>query len=222
MFVGHYSASFLGKAAEKKVPLWLLFLAVQFLDVLWTVFVLLGIEKVRIVPGITASSPLDLYYMPYTHSLVGALGWSALAFLGCQLVPRLKGLKTGAIVGGAVFSHWVLDLIVHRPDLALYGNHFKMGLGLWNYLWPAFLLEMCVLWAGAWFYARTLKRKAWLVGYVAILSVVQYAGTFQVSPPPGDRAEAVTALFCYVLFAALVAVVERLSQRQARAVAAGQ
>jgi hypothetical protein len=67
LFTGHYSVSFAGRAAEKRIPLWLLFIAVQFIDVLWSIFVLLGIEKVRIVPGITASNALDLYYMPYTH-----------------------------------------------------------------------------------------------------------------------------------------------------------
>ena len=112
MFVGHYSASFVGKAVEPRIPLWVLFLAVQFLDVLWGIFVLLGIEKVRIVPGITASSPLDLYYMPYTHSLVGALGWSALAFVVWQFFPKLGGrrvdyrwpafiLEIAVLVGGA-------------------------------------------------------------------------------------------------------------------------
>src|SRR5262244_3621667 len=85
MFVGHYGPSFAGKALDNRIPLWLLFLAVQFVDVLWGIFVLLGIEKVRIVPGITASSPLDLYYMPYTHSLVGALGWSLFAYSVCKM-----------------------------------------------------------------------------------------------------------------------------------------
>jgi hypothetical protein len=144
MFVGHYSASFAGKAVEPRLPLWLLFIAVQLVDVLWAVFVLLGIEKVRIIPGITASNPLDLYYMPYTHSLVGAIGWSVLAFLFCQLVPRLRGAQTGIILALAVFSHWVLDLIVHRPDLALYDNAHKVGFGLWNYRWPrSFWKSLC-------------------------------------------------------------------------------
>lgn len=118
---GHYGPSFAAKALDKerRIPLWLLFLAVQFVDILWAIFVLLGIEKVRIVPGITAASPLDLYYMPYTHSLVGALGWSLLAFFACQMIPQLRGVRTGCLVAGAVFSHWILDLIVHRPDLTL-------------------------------------------------------------------------------------------------------
>ncbi len=86
MFTGHYSFSFVsGKSAtgkHKRIPLWLLFIAVQFIDVLWSIFVLLGIEKVRIVPGITASNALDLYYMPYTHSLLGVLCWSAAGVCG--------------------------------------------------------------------------------------------------------------------------------------------
>src|SRR5215470_8870621 len=158
MFVGHYSASFAGKAVEKRIPLWLLFIAVQLVDVLWGIFVLLGIEKVRIVPGITASNSLDLYYMPYTHSLAGALGWSLVAYLVCQLFPRLRGRRTGLIVALAVFSHWILDLIVHRPDLPLYDSVFKMGFGLWNYRGLAFALEMAVLIAGAALYLKTAQR----------------------------------------------------------------
>jgi hypothetical protein len=128
LFTGHYSFSFAGKAiadrsAEKsngkRMPLWLLFLAVQWIDVMWSIFVLLGIEKVRIVPGFTASNALDLYSMPYTHSLAGVLCWSALAYVVCQLFAQLRGARTGLIVAAAVFSHWILDLIVHTRDLAL-------------------------------------------------------------------------------------------------------
>ncbi len=155
MFVGHYSVSFAAKTAEKRIPLWLLFIAVQFIDVLWSIFVLLGIEKVRIVPGITASNALDLYYMPYTHSLLGVLFWSALAFVVCQFVPSLRGKRTGLILAAAVFSHWTLDLIVHRPDLALYDSVGKMGFGLWNYRGAAFGLEMAVLSGGAAMLYRT-------------------------------------------------------------------
>src|SRR5881227_3855990 len=133
MFVGHYGVAFAVKTQRNKIPLWVLFVAVQLLDFLWAPFVLLGIEKVRIVPGITASNALDLYYMPYTHSLLGVLCWSALAYVVCQMTPRLRGRRTGLILAAAVFSHWILDLIVHRPDLALYDSVGKMGFGLWNY-----------------------------------------------------------------------------------------
>jgi hypothetical protein len=115
MFVGHYGVSFAAKRAEPAIPLWVLFLAVQFLDVLWAPFVLLGIEKVRIVPGFTASNPFDLYYMPYTHSLPGALLWSCVGGLAYEIVARPSRRRTSVIIGLTVLSHWVLDFIVHRP-----------------------------------------------------------------------------------------------------------
>jgi hypothetical protein len=208
LFVGHYSVSFAGSAAERRLPLWLLFVAVQFLDVMWAIFVLLGIEKVTIVPGFTASSPLDLYYMPYTHSLLGAIGWSVLAFLICQLLPRLRGKRTGLIVAVAVFSHWVLDLIVHRPDLALYDSQYKMGFALWNYRVPAFILEISLLVGGAALYLSGRSHKGRIIGFVCVLVLVQIVGTFFFPPPASDRAEAFTAISFYFLFAAVAWWVE--------------
>ena len=201
MFVGHYSASFAGKAADKRIPLWLLFIAVQFVDVMWAIFVLLGIERVRIVPGFTASNPLDLYYMPYTHSLVGAMAWAIAAALICQLSPRLRGRRTGLIVALAVFSHWILDLIVHRPDLALYDNTMKMGFGLWNYRGLAFAIEIAVLIGGAAFYLPKAAHK-WRIGsFVGFLVAIQVFGTFFSPPPAADRGEALTALAFYGVLA---------------------
>src|SRR5690242_4955203 len=201
MFIGHYSASFAGRAAEKHLPLWLLFIAVQFIDVLWSIFVLLGIEKVRIVPGITASNALDLYYMPYTHSLAGVLCWSALAYAACQMFAPLRGRRTGVIVAAAVFSHWILDLIVHRPDLALYDSVGKMGFGLWNYRGAAFALEMAVLLGGAAMLYRTAAHRVRLAGFVVFLAALQVFGTFFFPPPPSDRAAAMTALVSYIVLA---------------------
>ena len=154
MFVGHYGVSFAAKKAEPRVPLWVLFIAVQVLDVLWAPFVLLGIEKVRIVPGITASNPLDLYYMPYTHSLLAAIGWSVVAFLAYRFAVRSAPPRAAAIVGLAVFSHWVLDFLVHRPDLPLYDNTAKVGLGLWNLPAVAFGLEAVLLFGAMGLYLR--------------------------------------------------------------------
>src|SRR5947207_6311465 len=172
MFVGHYGVSFVAKKAEPAIPLWVLFIAVQLLDVLWAPFVLLGIEKVRIVPGITASNPLDLYYMPYTHSLLAAIGWSVVAFLAYRLAVRSAPPRAAAIVGVAVFSHWVLDFLVHRPDLPLYDNTAKVGLGLWNLPAVAFGLEAVLLFGAMWLYLRhTPPRTAMLAFGVVILPI---------------------------------------------------
>jgi hypothetical protein len=210
LFTGHYSFSFAGKSLagksgdkdnEKRIPLWLLFIAVQFIDVLWSIFVLLGIEKVRIVPGITASNALDLYYMPYTHSLLGVLCWSALAYAACQIVPGLRRVRTGLILAAAVFSHWILDLVVHRPDLSIYDSVGKMGFGLWNYRGAAFALEMAALLGGAAMLYRTALHKVRLAGFVVFLAALQVFGTFFFPPPPSDHAAATTALVSYIVLA---------------------
>src|SRR6266704_5395236 len=142
----------MAKARAKELPLWLLFLAVQIVDVAWCILVLLGIEKVRVVPGITKSLPLDLYYMPYTHSLVAALLWSAAAFVAYRAFRPVGTRAAALVLGVAVLSHWVLDLVVHRPDLPLYDNSLKVGFGLWNHPIAAFALEIAFLFGGMYLY----------------------------------------------------------------------
>ena len=202
MFVGHYSGSYAGKALDRTIPLWVLFVAVQFMDFVWSVFVLLGIEHVRIVPGFMAASALDLYDMPYTHSLLGAL---ALSILG-GVLSNLVWKKSGLIVAFAVFSHWILDLIVHAPDLLLYGSH-KVGFGLWNYFWPEFVLEIGLLLATMLWYlngvsSAATKRRAWIL--FGILTIFQCFEKF--GPPPGSPSQAAgSALAAYTVLAALAA-----------------
>jgi len=209
MFVGHYGVSFAAEKAEPSNPLWVLFIAVQLLDVLWAPFVLLGIEKVRIVPGITASNPLDLYYMPYTHSLLAAIGWSIAAFLVYRLAVRNAPSRAAAIVGVAVFSHWVLDFLVHRPDLSLYDNTAKVGLGLWNLPAIAFGLEAAVLFGGMLLYFRlgTARRTAMLVFGMIMLAIQAYV--FFGPPPSSDKAAAGAALVSYIVFALIIRALER-------------
>ena len=209
MFVGHYGTSFAGKALKKSIPLWVLFFAVQLLDVFWSIFVLLGIEKVRIVPGITRTNPLDLYYMPYTHSLVATTIWSIAGAAVYKLFFRSETWRSAAVVGVAIFSHWVLDLVVHRPDLPLYDNAMKVGFGLWNYPFAAFALEVVILFAGLYLYLRHPKadrrvRNYRIIVFAAIMVLVQ-AFVFFGPPPSSDRAIALTALASYLLFAAIAA-----------------
>lgn len=209
MFVGHYGPSYAGSAADQRVPLWILFLSVQLLDILWGVFVLMGVERVRIVPGITATNPLDLYYMPYTHSLVGALGWSVAAGVAYGMWRGRTHTRAGLIVGAAVFSHWVLDLLVHRPDLPLYGDRMKVGLGLWNVPVLAFGLEALLLFGGLLWYLQVTKgnRRGGRRGFImfsAVLLGVQ-AVTFFGAPPTSPQGAAMTALAAYFVIAAVAA-----------------
>jgi hypothetical protein len=204
VFVGHYSISFAAKRANPTIPLWVLFLAVQLLDVGWSVFVLLGIEKVRIVPGITVANPLDLYYMPYTHSLVAALLWSGGAFVAYRLaVPRASGAAP-LLVALAVFSHWILDFVVHRPDLPLFDNTAKVGLGLWNYPAFAFSLEGGILFLAMWLYFRVSGGRRGPIAMFALFMLGIQAYVFFGPLPISDHAAAATALGAYALFAGVI------------------
>lgn len=115
MFLGHHGASFAAGAADRRRSLWFLFVAAMLVDGPWAVLVLLGVEKLSLVPGITASDPLDLYDMPYTHSLGAAVAWSALAFTATRVWLGSAATRSAVIVALVVFSHWALDFVVHRP-----------------------------------------------------------------------------------------------------------
>jgi len=213
MFVGHYGVAFAVKTERNKIPLWVLFVAVQLLDFLWAPFVLLGIEKVRFVPGITATNALDLYYMPYTHSLLGALFWSAVAFAIYKIGWRNIASNSAALlVGFTVFSHWLLDLIVHRPDLPIYDDTIKVGFGLWNYRGIEFVLEIAILLFGAVVYLKrngAIARKIGIIIFVAALFLIQTSNTFLRRPPSSDRAFAITALVFYTVFAVIASLLEK-------------
>jgi membrane-bound metal-dependent hydrolase YbcI (DUF457 family) len=207
MFVGHYGPSFAIKLLRPAIPLWQLFIAVQLVDVVWAVLVLLGVEKVRIVPGITASNPLDLYYMPYTHSLVAAIFWSVAVALVFWRLSRVATRSAAVWIGAAVFSHWILDFLVHRPDLPLYDDTLKVGLGLWNYPVVALSLEAALLFGGMILYLRVttpinaIGRVGPPVFGVVMLAIQSYI--FFGPPPVSPAAAAITALVSYVLFAVL-------------------
>lgn len=213
MFVGHYGPSFAAKAWNKTLPLWVLFLAVQLVDVLWAIFVLLGVEKVRIVPGITKTNALDLYYMPYTHSLVAAVVWSVVAEVAWLLRRKSRSLQGASLVGAAVLSHWVLDWLVHRPDLPVYDDALKLGLGLWNLPVAAFLLEAALLFGGMWLYLRGTKPSArggrFGMPVFGLVMLALQGSVFFTPPPPSGQAVAAMGLLSYALFAAVAHWLER-------------
>jgi hypothetical protein len=212
MFIGHYGPAFAAKAPVKAIPLWILFVAVQWLDVCWSVLVMNGIEKVRIVPGFTEGSPLDLYYMPYTHGLIGALTLSVVFGAIALLFVRSRPLAIVAIVAGAVFSHWLLDLVVHVPDLPLFDNTDKVGFGLWRWLWISLPLELVTLVVGAVIYARAVPARTrlgdvWLWLFVAAMAALELYAAFGPAPAT-PAAEAQTALLAYGVLALLAGLVD--------------
>ena len=217
MFIGHYGPAFGAKAALRTVPLWVFFIAVQWMDVWWSIFVLTGVEKVKIVPGFTEASPLDLYYMPYTHGLIGSLVLSALLGVIVALFYRANRRAVFLIVAAAVFSHWILDLVVHMPDMPLWDNSMKVGFGLWRWKWISVPLEITVLVIGAWFYANYVPAKKggdiWLWIFVIALAGAEFYNIYA-PPPASDKAMAITALAAYCALALLAGFVD-LTRRKA-------
>ena len=213
MFVGHYGPSFAVTAIKPTAPLWLVFIAVQLVDVAWAILIFIGIENVRIVPGITASNPLNLYYMPYTHSLVAAVLWSVAAVVVCKPLRGVRSWSVAAWIGAAVFSHWVLDLVVHRPDLPLYDDAMKVGLGIWNYPMIALALEALLLFGGMMMYLRRTKpinaigRFGPPIFGLVMLAIQAYI--FFGPPPASPGALALTALVSYIVFAAIAQWLDR-------------
>jgi hypothetical protein len=213
MFIGHYAVAFGARAVEKRIPLWVYFLAVQWVDILWCVLVYLGVERVRIQPGVNPSSPLLFDYYPYTHSLVAGLVWALAAYGVYFLVTRARGTRAAAVVLAlAVLSHWLLDFVVHLPDLDVVSESYKVGLGLWNYPIAETLLEVALLLAGLTLYFRRSPglargRRIALVALCLGIGVLQIAGAFG-PPPPSVKALALTGLALYLAAAALARAAE--------------
>jgi hypothetical protein len=221
MFVGHYGVSFAAKPVVPRVPLWALFVAAQWLDIVWSILVLLGIEKLRIDPGLAHG--FDFYDMPYSHGLPGSILLSLI--LGAMAVPVVRGRRRPvvALIAAVSFSHWILDLIVHLPDLPLYDNTAKVGFGLWQHFALSFPLEVTILGLGAWLWAHTAiftSRRGRLLywSFVLLLALLQIYVDF--GPPPSSPADmAILALVTYTVLAVLAAWVERfavVSTREAR------
>jgi hypothetical protein len=213
MFTGHYGVSFAAKSLGRGVPLWIWFIAAQWMDILWSILVLLGIEKLRIVPHFTQANAYDLYYMPYTHGLPGSVALSvAFGAVVALFFPGHRA-KTMLLAAAASFSHWVLDLMVHVPDLPLYDNSEKVGFGLWRHVALSLPLELILLGLGAWLYARSTtfagpRGRYAFGGFMIFLAVIQVYANFG-PPPPSTNAMAATALASYLGLALVAAWVER-------------
>jgi hypothetical protein len=192
MFIGHFGAGFAGKKFSKSASLGTYFMAAQWVDLIWPILVLLGIEKVKIEPGISSVTPLNFSYYPFTHSLAGVLVWAIL--FGTIYYYIKKNYKTSIILGLLVLSHWFLDLLVHIPDLPIFpGAGIKVGFGLWNSFAATLIVEGLVFSAGLYFYLKTTKSKN-KIGTFALWGLVVFLVAIYISNlwgPPPPSAEAI-------------------------------
>jgi hypothetical protein len=213
MFVGHLALAFAAKRTRPAVSLVWLVTAVMFVDLLWPLFLLAGIEVVRVEPGNTAFTPLAFASYPWSHSLVMGVVWGALL----AGLARWRGVDRGGalLIGALVLSHWVLDLITHAPDLPLTpGSMSFHGFGLWNSIAGTFLVES-VLWIGGLALYLTARRPRDAKGQLALWTFVLFctgvwaSGPFS-PPPPNAMAIAVVGVLMW-LFPVWALVIERTS-----------
>lgn len=215
MFIGHYGPAV--AIGGGRVKLWHAILAVQWLDLLWAPFILLGIEKVRVVENFAGASHLDLYHMPWTHSLPMALVWSVLGGVLYRVIWHRAGIAGGLLIGGLIFSHWILDFLTHKPDLELWFGGVKVGLGLWENKPLAFGLELGLFGVGSFLFLQRVKPVK-LVGcfalalFVIVGIALQIYGNF--GPVPVHPSEvAISAFVAFSLFAGLAWFVDATTQR---------
>jgi hypothetical protein len=202
MFIGHIAVGLGAKKFAPKSSLGTLLMSAQFLDLIWPVFVLLGIEHFRIAPGITAYTPLDFYDYPISHSLLIVLGWSigfASVYYGLK-----KDKRVALVLGIGVLSHWVLDFISHRADMPLApGVDTFVGLGLWNSIPATMIIEFALYALGIYlFLSRTKATDKTGVyafwGLVGFLFVIWIANSFS-PPPPSEMAVGWSALALWLI-----------------------
>lgn len=202
MFIGHYAVAMGTKRFAPRIPLGATVLATQLADLLWPIFLLLGWERVRISPGLMAFSSLDFVHYPLTHSLLGEFVGGAILGL---LYYALTKYRTGAwVVGMLVPSHWVLDAIVHRPDLpVLPWSPLRVGLGLWNSIPGTLVVELGLYVVGIAIYLRNTRAKDRVGQYgfwalVVLLLIIYLSEPFG-PPPPSPRALAIAALAGWII-----------------------
>jgi hypothetical protein len=210
MFIGHFGLAFGAKRIAPRVSLGATIFAAEFLDAVWPVLLLVGVERVEIKPGITRVTPLDFVYYPWSHSLAMAFVWGALFALAYWLLRRR--VRDAVILGLLVVSHWVLDWVTHRPDLPLYptacaappcADAERYGLGLWNSLPGSLAIEFALFGAGVYLYIKDTRPidatgTLALWALIAVL-VLSYLGAVFGPPPPSVHALALTSFAGYLM-----------------------
>jgi membrane-bound metal-dependent hydrolase YbcI (DUF457 family) len=186
MFIGHFAVGFGAKRFAPRASLGTLFLAAQFIDLLWPTLLLLGVERVRIAPGDTAFTPLDFEHYPWSHSLFMVIVWGGM--FGAVYYALRRDARTSVLLAMVVLSHWLLDFLTHRPDLPLWPDGIRVGLGAWNVVPVTLAMEIGLLACGLLLYARSTRARdatgRWALWALVTLLGLIYAGNLLGPPPP--------------------------------------
>ena len=199
MFVGHWAPALAAAAASPRAPrIGVLFIAAQLVDWLFFGLLLIGVEQMRFSPGISVMNPMDLYHMPFTHSLLGATGF---AVMFAALVWLASKDRAAALIAGAVvLSHWLLDLLVHVPDLTLAGSPPKLGFGLWNHPAVEMPLEIGITLGALWWYAKARQpARLPVIALAIVLLALQAINWFGPVEPVVTAGTSLLAFFAYGL-----------------------
>lgn len=210
MFVGHYALGYLIKKKFSEVPLWLVFIAVQFVDILAFIFILLGIERISYNPSENPYLRMVLEYIPYTHSLIGNTFIAAVVLL---IFWKLKNKVWGLVLGFGVLSHWFLDALVHTADLPIIMDKFKVGLGLWQSPWLAFLLELAFLYTAGYLFLKVFKKKTATFIIIGLLTLGSGLMFFSPEEEAPAAVVAIVSLSLFTIFALLAYWSERKKVR---------
>lgn len=205
MFIGHFGLAFGAKKYAPQVSLGILFLACQLADIIWPNLLLLGIESMKIEPGVTVMTPLNFISYPYSHSLVALVLWSAI-FAGLYLALSRSGTKAAIVIAVLVVSHWILDVVTHRPDMPItLSQSPRIGAGLWNFPIIAIPFELLLFGIGVWLYNKHTKplNRQGSIGFWALVAflLVIYAANLLGPPPPSTTAVAWSAQALWLLVA---------------------
>jgi uncharacterized membrane protein len=191
MFIGHFGFGFGAKQINPRPSLGTLFFASQFIDLLWPFFLLLGIEQVEVDPGNTAFTPLNFIYYPFSHGFISVVIWGIL--FGLTYYIFKKNIKAALLLGFLVMSHWILDLLTHRPDLPLLWSEPMVGLGLWNSVILTILIEGAIFIFGIYLYMNITKaeNKKGSYGLWALIIFLIIVYIMNITSPPPPSAEAI-------------------------------
>jgi len=205
VFIGHFALGFAAKRARPSVPLPVLFAAAQLADLLWPIFLAVGLEQVRIDPEGTAFAQLTFVSYPYSHALLSLIAWGVL--FGAIYAAITRDRAALPLLAALVVSHWALDWLTHLQDLPLYpGGSARVGFGLWNTPPGTLAVELPMYAIGVWIYARTTRARdrigRWgFIGLVAVLLGAYFASVAG-SPPPS-----VPVLYAVAIVAAALILV---------------